>query len=317
MGMALDWSAALPAFVITLREGVEAALVVGIVLAYLEKAKQTQLKSWVFGGVAGGILASVVVGGCLNWLVQRLTIDNQPYTPVVKPLLEGSISVLAIAMLSWMLIWMTQQARSLKTEVEGAIGTALQAGAGAAWGVFGLVFLAVVREGFETVLFLSAQVQTGWLPVLGAIVGVFGAVLLGLLLFQWGVKINLRRFFQVMGVLLLLIVAGLVVSALRKFDAAIAISAQINQQPDWCLYANPFDQPPACILGAMVWNFSSVMPDHQFPGIVLRTLFGYRDTLYVVQAIAYLGFLATVGGIYLQSVTGWTVLPKKNKATET
>jgi high-affinity iron transporter len=317
MGMALDWSAALPAFVITLREGVEAALVVGIVLAYLEKAKQAQLKLSVLGGVASGIVASVLVGWFLNWLVQTLTAGNQPYTPVIKPLLEGSFSVLAIAMLSWMLIWMTQQARSLKTEVEGAVGTALQAGTAAAWGVFGLVFLAVVREGFETVLFLSAQVQAGWMPVIGAIAGILGAALIGLLLFQWGVKINLRRFFQVMGVLLLLIVAGLVVSALRKFDAAIAILAQINQQPAWCLYSNPFDQPPACILGAMVWNFSSLLPDNQLPGIILRTLFGYRDKLYVVQAIAYLCFLITVGGMYLQSITGWTILPSKNKATET
>jgi high-affinity iron transporter len=315
--MAFDFSSALPAFVITLREGVEAALVVGIVLAYLEKAQQTQLKPWVFGGVGGGIAASALVGWLFRWIMQVLETANPQYAPVIKPLLEGSFSILAIVLLSWMLIWMTQQARSMKSEVENSVGTALKAGVGAAWGIFGLVFSAVLREGFETVLFLSSQVQTGWIPVGGAIAGLIGAALFGLLLFQWGVKINLRRFFQVMGVFLLLIVAGLVVSALRKLDATAAVLDQMSSLPNtWCVFTNHFDQPPSCILGGMVWNLSAILPDNQFPGIVVRTLLGYRDKLYLVQAIAYITFLATVGGLYLQSITGRKIVSTEKKATE-
>jgi high-affinity iron transporter len=308
--MAIDFTAALPTFVITLREGVEAALVVGIVLAYLKKASQTRLYPSVYAGIGVGIGASVLIGILFGGILGALATSDQPYAAVFKPLLEGIFCTIAIVLLSWMLVWMTQQARFLKAEVEGAIGAALANDKGAGWGVFGLVAIAVLREGFETVLFISAQFQQGWMPVLGAIVGLIGATGIGFLLFQLGVKINLRRFFQVMGVLLLLIVAGLVVTALRKFDGAIGVLAQIDPQ-----YAN-FCSGTSCILGAQVWDLSGVLPDRQFPGILLKAFFGYTQKLYLWQAIAYVVFLGTVGTAYLRSITGWSRSPAK-QATET
>ncbi|MBD3881642.1 FTR1 family iron permease [Phormidium tenue FACHB-886] len=296
----MDLSAALPTFVITLREGVEAALVVGIVLAYLKKAEQTRLNASVYAGIGVGVLASVLVGVVFNGLLSALETSQQPYTPVVKPLLEGVFGVVAIVLLSWMLVWMTQQARSMKSEIEGAVSEALQQTGSAGWGVFGLITIAVLREGFETVVFISAQFQQGWMPALGAIAGLVGAVGIGILLFQLGVKINLRQFFQVMGVLLLLIVAGLVVGALRHFNAAVATLAQVDIRfADLC--------PPShdsCILGGQVWDLSTVLPDRQFPGVLLKAFFGYTQKLYWVQAIAYLVFLITVGSIYFQSIAG-------------
>ncbi|OUC13507.1 MAG: hypothetical protein B0A82_17065 [Alkalinema sp. CACIAM 70d] len=309
----MDLSSALPTFVITLREGVEAALVVGIVLAYLKKARQSHLTPWVYGGVGVGLAASGMVGVLLSWFVQNLGQSNEKYGPVFEPLLEGVFSLMAIGLLSWMLIWMTQNARTLKTDVEGAIHAALnQAKAG--WGVFALIFFAVIREGFETVLFISAKFQQGLVPALGALAGLAGAVAIGVMLFKLGIRLNLRKFFMVMGVLLLLIVAGLVVTALGHFDAALNALASLDRKSAaLCFFQERFVKAEnrSCILGPMVWNFSKVLPDDKFPGLILSALFGYTQRLFMVQGVAYGVFLIAVGGIYFQSVTGKLSWPWK------
>lgn len=309
----MNFSAALPTFVITLREGVEATLVVGIVLALLKKAKQSQLNNWVYAGVVAGIVASALIGVLFGVVIQALGAADPRYTPVVEPLLEGVFSVIAIAMLSWMLIWMTRQAKSLKAEVEGSITSALREDNRAGWGVFSLIFIAVVREGFETVLFIAANFQQGFLPAVGAVAGLTAAIAIGFLLFKWGVKINIRLFFQVMGVLLLLIVAGLVVSALAHFDTAVATLAQMDRSSaSLCFYYERFTKNPSCILGSRIWNTSKILPDDAFPGIILKALFGYRQNLFLVQAVAYVVFLITVGGLYFRSL-GIRPLGRKNQ----
>lgn len=301
----MDFTAAIPTFVITLREGVEAALVVGIVLACLKKAQAEQLNRWVFAGVVGGIIASTLVGLFFVGGIQVLNSTYPEYEPLIEPLLEAIFGVVAIALLSWMLIWMTQQARFLKAEIEGSLNSAIEKGSAA--GVFGLVFIAVLREGFETVVFIVAKFEQGIVPVLGAFAGLAGAILIGFLLFKWGVKINIRQFFQVMGVFLLLIVAGLVVGALRHFDQAATVLAQMNNNLEsLCFYYDHLAQESSCLLGAMVWDTSGVLPDKQFPGLVLKALFGYRDKIYLVQAVAYLLFLFSIGSIYFNSLS----LPK-------
>ncbi len=309
----MNLTEAIPTFVITLREGVEAALVVGIVLACLKKAEQSHLNSWVYIGIGAGIAASAGVGGLFNQLLHALSTSNQPYAPAIKQLLEGSLGIFAIAMLSWMLIWMTQQARFLKTEVEGAVTAALKENTKAGWGVFGLIFIAVLREGFETVIFVSAQFQQGLTPALGAVAGLLGAAIIGVLLFKWGVKIDIRQFFKFMGILLLLIVAGLAVSALKHFDQAAAILSQTDSQyAAICVYFDRTAQLHSCILGPLVWDAAGILPDRQFPGILLKALFGYRDRLYLIQAIAYAMFLVIVGSLYFQKLGGKSNLVSKN-----
>lgn len=308
----MNLTTALPTFVITLREGVEAALVVGIVLALLKKANQSRLNSWVYAGVGVGIVISALIGVLFTWLIQALGEVNPQYTSVVEPMLEGVFSVLAIAMLSWMLIWMTKQARFMKAQVEGSVTEALTQNSNAGWGIFGLILVAVVREGFETVLFIAANFQQGLVPALGAIGGLAGATIIGVLLFKWGVKINIRQFFQVMGVFLVLIVAGLVVSALKHFDEGIAnLALSSNASENLCFYYDHFNTIHSCILGPMVWNTDQILPDGQFPGIILKSLFGYREHLYLVQAIAYVIFLSTVGGLYFRSLTSGAVQSAK------
>lgn len=297
----MDFSSALPTFVITLREGVEAALVVGIVLACLKKAKQSYLNLWVYAAIAAGIAASAMVGVLLSQAAQALSQSQNPYAATLELFLEAIFGLVAIVMLSWMLIWMTKQARFMKAQVEGAIEQAIATNAG--WGVFTLVFVAILREGFETVLFIVAKFQQGLIPSLGSVAGLTVAAGIGALLFKWGVKINIRRFFQTMGVFLLLIVSGLVVSSLGHFDTAIATLAQSDRQSaGMCFFYEKFTKVHSCNLGGLVWNASKVLPEDKFPGLLFSALFGYTDKLYLVPAIAYIGFLISIGGIYFRSL---------------
>jgi high-affinity iron transporter len=305
----VDFSSALPTFIITLREGVEAALVVGIVLACLNKAKQGHLRIWVYVAVAAGIAASGMVGVLLAAASQALSQSQNPYAATLELFLEAFFGLVAIVMLSWMLIWMTQQARFLKAQVEGAVGQAISKNAG--WGVFTLVFVAILREGFETVLFIVAKFQQGMIPSLGSVAGLSVATGIGALMFQWGVKIDIRRFFQVMGIFLLLIISGLVVSSLGHFDTAIAsLAASDRQSAGMCMFYEKFTKVHSCNLGGLVWNTTKVLPEDKFPGLLLSALFGYTDKLYLVPAIAYPIFLGSVSWMYFRSVN-----PKKS-ATE-
>lgn len=293
----MDFTAALPTFLITLREGVEAALVVGIVLACLNKAKQSQLNSWVYFGVAAGLTGSVMMGVALGIGLQELQVVLPNAQSLVKPLLNVLFCAIAIVMLSWMLLWMTRQSRQLKTEIEGSLAAAIEDTSTAAWSVFSLVCIAVLREGFETVLFIFTSIDRSTGAIAGAVAGLIGAALIGLALFRWGIRINIKLFFQVMGVLLLLIVGGLVISAFRSLDMALATITQLNLTSSDLCFAQD-----SCILGPQIWDASGVLPDKKFPGILLKTLLGYRDHIYLVQLLAYIGFLISVGTRYFRSL---------------
>lgn len=290
-------SHALPTFLITLREGVEAALVVGIVLACLSKANQSQLNRWVYGGVGAGLVGSVLMGLLLSQGFDRVRRVLPSLEAVVDPLLNTLFCSVAILMLSWMLLWMTRQSRALKVSLEGEVSTALGQDEGAGWNLFSLVCIAVLREGFETVLFIFTNFRQGAAAVGGAIAGLLGATALGLALFRWGVRVNLKRFFQIMGILLLLIVGGLVISGLKNLDAAFYAISQLDPNTtDLCW------SQQSCLLGPALWDARGLLPDNQFPGLVLKTLLGYRDRIYLVQALAYGLFAFTVGGSYLRQL---------------
>jgi high-affinity iron transporter len=292
----MDFTAALPTFIVTLREGFEAALVVGIVMACLKKAGQTQLYRWVYLGILAGIIASIALGFLLAGVISGVETAVGIYAPVVKQLLAGILGLVAIAMLSWMLLWMSKQAKSLKGEIEGTITSALS-NESSGKAIFILVFVAVTREGFETVLFILAKFQQNWtFPALGALAGLSLAAIMGIALFSLGVRINIRLFFQVMGIFLLLIVGGLVMGALQHFDVALKLISQLSTN-DWCLGIND-----SCILGTQVWDGSNILPDQKFPGIILKALFGYRQTLYLGQIIVYISFLLIVSIAYFHSL---------------
>jgi high-affinity iron transporter len=281
----MDLTSAIPVFLITLREGVEAALIVGIVMACLSKAKATHLFRSVYVGIGAGIGVSVVLGLALTYGIQ--SVGEWRYGAVVQHFLKGIVAISAIGLLSWMLIWMTNQARGLKQEIEASVTSSLAASTG----IFSLIFIDVLREGVETVLFVGAQEGMAFV---GAIGGILTAVMIGVLIFRGGVRINLKQFFQIMGVVLLLIVGGLVITALRQLDAGMeALNAIV---PGWCHGGD------SCILGRQIWDLTTVLPDRQMPGILLKTLFGYREKLYFLQGFAYVLFLATAGTLYWRSL---------------
>jgi high-affinity iron transporter len=300
----MNLSLALPTFVVTLREGFEAALVVGIVFACLKKAGRSHLDGWVYRGIGAGVLASVLVGFLLRGLLLEVTASPGPYVPLLKEFLAALFGAIAVIMLSWMLLWMTQQAKSMKASVE----TALTADKGAGKAVFLLVFIAVLREGFETVLFILARFQGEWgVQAIGALGGLSLATLLGCLLFAGGVKINIRLFFQIMGGFLLLIVAGLAIGVCKHLDAGMALLSQID--PSYQRFC--WSSSASCLLGPLVWDGSGILSDRTFPGILLKALFGYREKIYLVQAIVYGVFLGAIGGLYFRGDGGRSIPASK------
>jgi high-affinity iron transporter len=308
----MDFSLTLPTFVITLREGVEAALVIGIVMAYLKRAKRSHLNKWVFSGIGAGLLISAIVGIIFNWFMQIVGTSNPELSAVFEPLLEGIFSLAAIVMLTWMLIWMTKQSRALKGEIEGSLSNALGKGRNAGLGIFGLILFAILREGFEVVLFISAKFQEGFMPAIGAVSGIVAASAIAVGLFKFGIQINIRAFFKIMGFMLLSIVSGLVISALGHFDTALRIFSQSDRKSEAiCFYYEHFAREHSCVLGNLVWNTSKVLPAEKFPGVILSSLFGYTDKLYLVQAIAYVAFFAIVGTIYYRSLSNRMLAKQK------
>jgi high-affinity iron transporter len=216
---------------------------------------------------------------------------------------QGALGLTAIAMLSWMLVWMTENAKALKGEIEGQIGKAIANEKSAGFAVFTLILIAVLREGFEVVIFISAKLQGGFVPIIGAIAGLVCAVAIGMAIFQFGIRINLKIFFQAMGVFLLLIVAGLVISAIGHLDKAVAAYAELSQT-SLCFPTDATPDLSSCLLGGLVWDVHGILPDKEFPGILLKALFGFRDRLFLGQAIGYFAFLAAAGFLYFQSLAG-------------
>jgi high-affinity iron transporter len=199
--------AMLPTFVIGLREGLEAALIVGIVAGFLGRQGRRDALRQVWLGVIAAVLICVVVGVVLEIISADLPQAEQEG-------LETVIGVLAVGMVTYMVIWMRRHSRDLKGELEGAAGAALARGSATA--LVAMAFLAVLREGFETAVFLLAAFQASTSPILagsGALIGILLAVVLGYGIYKGGVRLNLSRFFRATGVVLVLVAAGLLMTA--------------------------------------------------------------------------------------------------------
>src|SRR3954468_14683151 len=215
----------LPTFVIGLREGLEAALIVGIIAAFLRKQGRRDLLKWVLLGVAGAIGLCIVVGVGLDASSRTLPQKQQEG-------LETVIGILAVGMVTYMVVWMRRNSRHLKGQLEGMAADAMASGSAAAGGVagsraframIGMAFLAVIREGFETVVFLLAAFNesgSGASAGFGAVLGVAVAMGLGYGIYRGGVRLNLSKFFRATGLVLVLVAAGLVVNALHTAHEA-------------------------------------------------------------------------------------------------
>ena len=255
----------LATFFLMLREGLEAALIVGIIAAYLVKIGRRDALGKVATGVAAAIGLSIAIG-----LVVTLTIERLPL--VLQETLEGLAAVLAVGVLTWMLFWMRRQGRVLKGELEHGVDSALTQGSTLA--LVALAFLAVIREGVETVLFLIPILSfqgTGIDVLLGGVIGLAVAVAVGLAIFVAGVRVNLRRFFTATGVVLIFVSAGLVAFAIHEFGEA-------------GLIAN----------AGVAFDLNSVLPDRGPIGSVLSGLFGYRSAPTPLEVIGYVAYLIPI-----------------------
>jgi high-affinity iron transporter len=207
-------TAALPTvqFVIGLREGVEASLIVGIVAAFLVQEGRRDALRLMWIGVAAAIAFCVAVAAVLQIVDEALPQKQQEQ-------LETVVALIAVVMVTGMIVWMRRNARTMGTELRASAATALAAGS--AWGLIAMAFLAVLREGIETAFFLLATFQSESTQIstfsasVGALAGVLIAVLIGWGIYRGGVRLNLARFFRITAVFLVVIAAGLIAGALH------------------------------------------------------------------------------------------------------
>jgi len=252
-------------FFLMLREGLEAALIVGIIAAYLVKIGRKDELPKVWAGVGAALGLSVAAG-----IVIVSTIGKLPL--VVQETLEGVAGLIAVAVLTWMLFWMRRQGRAMKGELERGVQAALTAGGTMA--LVGLAFVAVIREGLETTLFVLALIPSlGTSPtvLLGGVLGLAVAVGVGWAIFVGGRRVDLRKFFTITGVVLIFVAAGLVAFSIAEFGEA-------------GLIAN----------AGTGFDLNGVFPDSSPLGNVLRGLFGYRSKPTPLEVFGYFAYLIPV-----------------------
>ncbi len=264
------------AFLIMLREGIEAALIVGIIAGYLA---QTGRRAWMPAVWGGVVLAACL---CLAFGLGLQAIGAE-FPQKQQELAEGVIALLAAGMLCTMVFWMRKAARSVRAELHGAVDEALSRG-GRARGGFGLAvmaFLAVGREGLESVFFLLATVQqdVGWGVPVGAGLGLLASLAIGIALAKGAVRLDLRRFFRWTGVFILFVTAGLLASALKAFHEA-------------GLWNH---------LQATAFDLGHVLPADTVLGTLLTGIFGYQEAPAWGEVILYLGFLIPALWAFLAS----------------
>lgn len=204
----------LATFVIGLREGIEAALIVGIIAAFLRQERGPGAMRGVWMGVGAAIALCVLAGIGLQILNQDLPHREQEG-------MASIIALLAVGAVTFMIVWMRRHARSIARDLRASTATALAAGTTSA--LVAMAFFAVIREGLETVVFLLATFQNASDPAtagLGALLGIAVAVVIGVAIYRGGVKLNLTRFFRITGVVLVFVAAGLVASALHTAHEA-------------------------------------------------------------------------------------------------
>lgn len=213
----------IPTLVIGLREGLEASLIVGIVAAFLGRNGRRDALRQVWIGVAAAVVLCLAIGVGLVVLSQELPQQAQEG-------METVIGLFAVGMVTFMILWMSKHSRGMKRELESAASDALRAGSARA--LVAMAFLAVLREGFETSVFFVSVLQNSTSVVAGTagvVVGVLIAVAIGYGIYRGGVRLNMGRFFTITGLVLVLVAAGLVMTALRTAHEAGWLN--VGQQP--------------------------------------------------------------------------------------
>jgi high-affinity iron transporter len=258
-----------------LREGVEAALIVAIVLAYVVKTGNGRHAGKIWLGAGGAIAVSALGGLALFLTVGSL---QAPY----EQIFEGATMLLAAGVVTWMLFWMRRQARGVKGELQSAVDRVLTEGS--VWGLAALAFIAVIREGIETSLFLVGQVtsadEAASNVLVGALVGLLLAIGIGVLFYQGSRRINLASFFRWTGVALVFIAAGLLSHGIHEFIEVGVIDVGTQT----------------------AFDISRYLSHDEGVGQFLRALFGYTSTPEVTTLIAHVTYVVVVLALFLRPV---------------
>ncbi len=256
---------------IGLREGLEAALVVSILIAFLVKSDQRSALKWVWGGVAAALLICVGIGTAIAYTIGELPFEQQE-------IVGGSLSIVAVGFVTWMIFWMRATARTIARELRGKLSDALAIGPVA---VAVMALLAVGREGLETMAFFYANVRTaerGTLqPLVGFIVGIAVAIVLGWLIYRGAIKFNMAKFFTWTGVLLVFVAAGILGYGLHDLQEARVLPG----------------------LNTLAFDLSGPMPEDSWYGALLKGLFNYSAQTTVLQAVVWVLYVAVVLTVFL------------------
>ena len=257
-------------FLIGLREGLEASLVVSILLAYLVRTDRRHDARYIWLGVGSAIALVVVV-----FTVVTLVFEQLPF--VWQEAVGGTLSILAAALVTWMIFWMRRTARGLKRELEGELATAVELGPLA---IATVAFLTVGREGLETAAIIWATISGSYTaePFVGAISGILVAVGLGYLIYRGAVRINLATFFTVTGALLVVVAAGVLAYGIHDLQEAGILPG----------------------LGTLAFDVSGTIPPDSWYGTLLKGTVNFQPNPTVLQVVAWVAYLVPVLWIYLR-----------------
>jgi high-affinity iron transporter len=257
----------LASYLIGLREGLEATLVVSILVAYLVKSGRRGRLLPLWAGVVAAVAASVLFGALLTYTETSLLAGFR-----AQELFEAITSVLAVALVTWMIFWMRRTARRLKGELTGKLESALGVGVLA---VAGIAFVSVIREGLETALLFYAAAQGATstaTPLVAISLGVVSSVVIGAALYAGALRINLTRFFTVSGVLLVFVAAGILKYGIHDFQEAGVLPG----------------------LDALAFDISGVLDPSSWYGAAIAGMFNITATPSVLEMVAYVAYLVPV-----------------------
>jgi high-affinity iron transporter len=271
----------LQSFIILFRETLEAALVIGIVLGYLVRTGQNEYRKAVYLGLAAGVAASIL--GALGFQLLAGGFSGR-----AEQIFEGTTMLAGAVLLTTLIVWILRKnaktaelERKVANRIDGTRRT----------GLFLLIFFAVLREGIESVIFLSAsRFSSGENSLLGAALGLATAAALGLLLFRGALRINLRSFFTATNVLLILFAAGLVAGGVHELQEAGVIPVVLEHVWD----INP----------AVSGDGYPVLHENGLIGSIAKGLFGYNGNPSLLELLAYLLYLASASSIWLLRRSG-------------
>ena len=257
---------------IGLREGLEAALVVVILVAFLVKTDRRWALRWVWTGVGVAIALSVVIGAVLTYGTSRLSFETQE-------LVGGMASIIAVAFVTGMVFWMRSAARTISGELKGRLDRAIDVGP---WAVALVGFLGVGREGLETAIFFYATAQAAGAgttqPLIGWVLGLGAAIGLGMAIYQGAVRINLARFFRWTGVLLVLVAGGILSYGIHDLQEAALLPG----------------------LHTLAFDVSSAIEPGSWYATLLKGIFNLTPATTVVQAVAWVLYVGTVLTLFLR-----------------